>query len=64
MEGVVYKTREQLVQEWLEKFPEDAQDPSLSEMAVAGYVETKEGFVIFTTWQQIRNQRTAERTVE
>lgn len=37
------KTKEQLVLEWLEMYPEDLDDPDLEEMALAGTILLKCG---------------------
>ena len=32
-------TKDELIQEWLTKFPEDKNNPDLEQMALAGYVK-------------------------
>lgn len=40
-----YFTKQQLIDQWIERFPEDIGDADLGETAIAGYVETEKGFV-------------------
>jgi hypothetical protein len=52
-----YFSQQELIDQWLEKFPEDKNHPDLHQMALAGYVETDMGFVIYSNWELIRDQR-------
>lgn len=41
----IYFTHQELINQWLEKWPSDKDHPVLEQMALGGYVKTKQGYI-------------------
>lgn len=52
-----YRTKEELIQEWLDAYPEDKDSPDLELLALAGTVRTPQGYLPFSEWNALRLEK-------
>lgn len=43
-------TKQELIKEWLAKYPKDANCPDLEHNAIAGYVQNKQGYFYWASY--------------